>query len=97
MNILKQDIQYIRGVGPKKAYILKRLNINTIEDMIWHMPRDYEDRRNIKKIINLRSGEKTTFYGYIRGEADVSKPKKNLSLIKFNVKDETGNIEVVFF
>ncbi len=97
MNILKQDIQYIRGVGPKKAYLLKRLNINTVEDMIWYMPRDYEDRTNIKRIANLRQGEKATFYGIILGEADVSKPRKNLSLIKFNVKDETGNIEVIFF
>lgn len=97
MNILKQDIQYIKGVGPKKAYLLKRLNINTVNDMIWHAPRDYEDRGNIKNIASLRPGEKVTFYGIIRGEGVVSKPKKNLSLIKFNVKDETGYIEVVFF
>ncbi|QUH20878.1 ATP-dependent DNA helicase RecG [Alkaliphilus sp. B6464] len=97
MNILKQDIQYIKGVGPKKAYLLKRLNINTVEDMIWYMPRDYEDRTNIKRIANLRPGEKATFYGSILGEGDVSKPRKNLSLIKFNVKDETGTIEVIFF
>lgn len=97
MSKLKQDIQYIKGVGPKKAYLLKRLNINTIEDMIWHIPRDYEDRGNIKKIASLRLGEKVTFYGKILGEGNVSKPRKNLSIIKFNVKDETGTIEVVFF
>jgi len=97
MNILEQDIQYIKGVGPKKSYLLKRLDINTVKDMIWHVPRDYEDTGNIKKIASLMPGEKATFYGIVRGEGDVSKPKKNLSLIKFNVKDETGNIEVVFF
>ncbi len=97
MDILNQDIQYLKGVGPKKAYLLKRLNINTINDIIWHVPRDYEDRGNIKKISNLKNGEKATFYGFICGEGDISKPKKNLSLIKFKVKDETGWIEVVFF
>lgn len=97
MNVLKQDIQYIKGVGPKKAYLLKRLNINTVEDMIWYMPRDYEDRGNIKRIANLRPGEKATFYGIILGEGDLSKPRKNLSLVKFNVKDETGHIEIIFF
>lgn len=97
MNVLKQHIQYIKGVGPKKAYLLKRLNINTVEDMIWYMPRDYEDRGNIKRIANLRPGEKATFYGIILGEGDLSKPRKNLSLVKFNVKDETGHIEVIFF
>ncbi len=97
MSSLNKDIKYIKGVGPKKAYLLKRLNINTIEDMIWHVPRDYEDRGNIKKINNLKSGEKVTLYGKILGEGLVSKPRKNLSLLKFNIKDDTGIIEIIFF
>ena len=97
MDRLEQDIQYIKGVGPKKSYLLKRLGINTVEDMVWHMPRSYDDRRNIQKIINLRPGEKATFYGKISGRANVLRPKKNLLLIKFNIRDETGDIEIVFF
>ncbi len=97
MSKLKRDIQYIKGVGPRKSYLLKRLDINTVEDMIWHMPRGYDDRRNIKKIIDLELGEKATFYGKISGEISISRPRKNLALTKFNVKDETGSIEIVFF
>ncbi|ABW18985.1 ATP-dependent DNA helicase RecG [Alkaliphilus oremlandii] len=97
MDILDRDIQYLKGVGPKKAYLLNKLNIKTFKDMIWHFPRDYEDRGNIRKIAQLIPGEKTTFYGYIYGEAEISKPKKNMSLIKFIVKDETGQVEIVFF
>lgn len=97
MNTLKHDIQFIKGVGPKKAYLLKRLNINTVEEMIWHVPRDYEDRGNIKKITNLRLGEKATFFGFIYGEIKTLRPRKNLSLIKLIIRDETGSIEVVFF
>lgn len=76
MDILDRDIQYLKGVGPKKAYLLNKLNIKTFKDMIWHFPRDYEDRGNIRKIAQLIPGEKTTFYGYIYGEAEISKPKK---------------------
>lgn len=97
MSGLEQGIQYIKGVGPKKFYLLKRLGIHTVEDMVWHVPRGYDDRRNIKKIINLKPGEKATFYGKISGEINVLKPRKNLLLIKFYIKDETGNIEAVFF
>lgn len=97
MDILRRDIQYIKGVGPKKAYLLRRLNINTVEEMVWHVPRDYEDRGNIKRIGNLQLGEKTTFYGCVYGEIKTSKPRKNLSITKFLVKDESGCIEVVFF
>ena len=97
MSKLKRDIQYIKGVGPKKSHLLKRLNINTIEDMVWHMPRDYDDRRNIKKIIDLEPGEKATFYGKISGGIKISRPRKNLSLIKFCIEDGTANIEIIFF
>ncbi len=97
MSKLKQDIRYIKGVGPKRSNLLRRLNINTIEDMIWHIPRGYDDRRNVKKIINLELGEKATFYGKISEKINISRPRKNLALIKFSVKDETGNIEVIFF
>lgn len=97
MDKLEQDIQYIKGVGPKKSYLLKRLGINTVEDMVWHVPRNYDDRRNIQKIINLRPGEKATFYGRIFGRVNVQRLRRNLLLTKFNIKDETGNIEVVFF
>lgn len=97
MNKLNQSIQYIKGVGPKKAALLKRLSINTIEDMIWHVPRDYEDRSNIKKIADLRPGENVTFYGKIFGEGVILRPRKNLSLVKFNIKDETASVELVFF
>ncbi len=97
MGELKQDIQYIKGVGPKKSYLLKRLNINTVEDIVWHVPRGYDDRRNIKKIVDLKLGEKATFYGEISGGISISRPRKNLFLIKFYIEDETGNIEIIFF
>ena len=35
----------LRGVGPKKAAALKKLNIHTLEDLLFFFPRDYEDRR----------------------------------------------------
>ncbi len=97
MNNLNKGIQYVKGVGPKKASYFKRLGINTIEDMIWHVPRDYEDRGNIKKISSFKIGESVTFYGNIFGQCTVVKARNNLSIVKFNVKDETGIIEVVFF
>ena len=54
---LEQDIQYIKGVGPNKAKALQRLGIYTIEDMITHYPREYEDRTKPKKIAELVDGE----------------------------------------
>ena len=41
---LKQSVQYIKGVGPQRAALLRKLNIYTLEDLITYFPRDYEDR-----------------------------------------------------
>ena len=46
---LTDSIQYVKGVGPKRAELFKRLGINTVEDVLTHLPRRYEDRGNLKK------------------------------------------------
>ena len=54
---LKQDVQYIKGVGPNNVVLLKKLGINTLEDLITFFPRNYEDRSKPKKINELIDGE----------------------------------------
>ena len=54
---LKQNIQYIKGVGPNRAKLLENLNIYTLEDLITYYPREYEDRGKPKKIMELQDGE----------------------------------------
>ena len=41
---LKQNVQYVKSVGPAKVPLLNSLNIYTIEDLLTYFPRDYEDR-----------------------------------------------------
>ncbi|HAA65174.1 MAG TPA: hypothetical protein DCE04_08380, partial [Thermoanaerobacter sp.] len=41
---LNLDIQYVKGVGPKRAKLLKKLGINTVEDLLFYFPKDYENR-----------------------------------------------------
>ena len=51
---LKQNVQYVKSVGPAKVPLLNSLNIYTIEDLLTYFPRDYEDRTKTKKIIYKR-------------------------------------------
>ena len=53
LKSLDTPIQYVKGVGPKVAKLLSKLGINTVEDLIYFFPRDYEDRRNLKPISEL--------------------------------------------
>ncbi|NLY71886.1 MAG: ATP-dependent DNA helicase RecG, partial [Clostridiales bacterium] len=91
------DVKSIKGVGPKKAKVLEALDIFTIEDLLHHYPRDYEDRRIIRTINSLKEDETVLIQGKIRlihKSRYVKGKKRTLRLL---VSDNTGDIEVVFF
>ncbi len=47
---LQQPVQYVRGVGPRLAQAFARLGIRTVEDLLYHVPRRYEDRRRFTTV-----------------------------------------------
>ncbi len=93
---LNKNLQYIKGVGPKKYKKLNKLGIYTVKDLIYYFPRQYEDRSKFKKIFNLVNEEKISIKGTIIGFEN-HEPKKKMIINKIEVKDETGYIKLVFF
>lgn len=96
MSDLKVDIQYVKGIGPKRAYKLNKLGIFTLKDLLYYFPRQYEDRNNLKKIAQLQNEDKATIKAVILG-ITTSNPKKGMTLTKVDIKDETGYAKLVFF
>ena len=96
MSDLKKDIQFVKGIGPKKAYKLNKLGIFTLKDLLYYFPRQYEDRNNLKKIVELKNEDKATIKALIVG-ITTSNPRKGMTLTKVDVKDETGYAKLVFF
>ena len=97
MDAHKNPIQYLKGVGPKKAQLLNRLGIESIEDLIYFLPRNYEDRREVKKIVNVEDGEKANLEVILESKPYVYKPKRNISISKAMAKDDTGILQLVWF
>lgn len=97
MEVLKKDIQYIKGVGPKRLSLLNRLNIYYVEDMIYHFPRDYDNRSHRKKIAELKVGDKVTIYGVVTGRCQSISISKGRSINKYLIRDDTGFITITFF
>ena len=95
VNILSTPIQYVKGVGPRLAELLKKKGIVTIEDALYFIPRDYEDRRNIKPISKARVGEKETLKGKIVGLSLVSYNRRKV--LEIIIGDETGAIIAKWF
>lgn len=93
---INKDIQYVKGIGPKKAYKLNKLGIFTLKDLIFYFPRQYEDRNNLKKIIQLENEDKATIKAVIVG-VETTSPRKGMNITKVDVRDETGYAKLVFF
>ena len=94
---LKQSVQYVKGVGPTKAKILQKLNINTVEDLITYYPRTYEDRSKPKTIDSLVDGEEALIEVIATSTPTVVRMGKNRCVVKLVVRDETASCIAVWF
>ena len=93
-SFLETDVQYLKGVGPARAKALKKAGVKKVEDLLYFFPRDYEDRRNIKKIAQLRPGERAVFIGEVWSSGVVS---KRTDIFEVVFRDETGIVKGKWF
>ena len=95
-DVLKQKIEFIKGVGPLKASLLNsEVGIFNLNDMLHYFPFRYEDRSDIKKLTDVKNGSlEGVFYVQVVNKKVVRK-FKNRSL-KAKVKDASGYGEMVW-
>ncbi|OGS19286.1 MAG: ATP-dependent DNA helicase RecG [Elusimicrobia bacterium RIFOXYA2_FULL_40_6] len=95
-NPLVNPVNFLKGVGPKKAKLLSKLGINTISDLLTYFPKEYDDRRIYKKIAELKEDEKTTISGIVK-LSDLMKISPYLWAFKAAISDSTGLIYATFY
>lgn len=84
-------------MGPKLANLFEKKGILTVEDALYFLPRCYEDRSSLKKISELKVGEKETGFGQIvlSGFAFYQKGRKRV--FEAVVGDGSGTITLKWF
>src|SRR4029453_7563179 len=94
---LEKPVQFVKGVGPKRAEQLERLGINTVEDLLYHIPFRYQDRREILKIRDLRTGEEGATVGQLvrMGRRFFARSKR--WVLEAVVRDETGFLFLLWY
>ncbi len=90
------DVMYIKSVGPKVAYKLNKLGIYTAQDLMMYFPKKHIDYSSRTLIKNLKEGQTTTVFGYIKSVSTFN-TKNNLSITKVAIADESGRFELCFF
>ncbi len=98
MDILS-PIQYIKGVGPRRASLLARLGIETVKDALYYLPSRYEDRSSIKKIVQLSFNEVQTVTGkIIKAETVPASPRRpRLKIFSVVITDGSGALTAKWF
>jgi ATP-dependent DNA helicase RecG len=94
-NSLETPIQYIKGVGPKRANALESLNIFTIKDLLYYFPRKYVDRTSLSTIGSIREGEEVNLVGRVKS-VSLKRMKKG-NFVTSTVADHTGSVRLMWF
>ena len=96
---LYDKIQFVKGVGPKKAKLLKEeLEIVTIADLLEFFPYRFDDRTNIYKISDITQSLTSTniqITGYFTGEFEIIQKEKKRLVANFT--DNTGTVKIIWF
>ena len=62
---LDSDVQYVKGVGPRRSTLLGSRNVRTVEDLLLHIPKSYQDRANFVSLSSLRIGQDAAVYAKV--------------------------------
>lgn len=89
---LDMPVTYLKGVGPMRAEQLRRLGIVTARDILFHVPRRYEDASTVRPIATLEPGMDATIVGKVVSKGIIP-TRKGLRIFQAVVRDESGIIE----
>ena len=87
---LDTSVQYCKGIGPKRAELLNRLGISTVEDALSYIPWRYEDRGNLRKIGRLTFGSYETVSGEVVSAEVVSTKRQRVKIFELLITDKSG-------
>lgn len=97
MDFSEYNIQYVKGVGEKKARLLNKLGIYSVEDLIHYYPRKYEDWSNTTTVANAPVGENVFIKATMITPVKEAVIRKGLTLYKCNFTDGENVINVTVF
>ena len=91
------NIQYMRGVGETRAAALSKLGITTVGQLLYHFPRGYEFRGNVKPLAAAEVGEVASFVLIAATDVRNATLRRGMTLSKLRAFDASASAEITFF
>ncbi len=92
---LAAPVEEVKGIGPKTAEVLRKANILTLRDLVYHLPRDYENFQQAQKISELKPGNVV-----IKAKVEAistRRMRRNLAITEATLRDQSGAIKAIWF
>ncbi|MDD4802675.1 MAG: ATP-dependent DNA helicase RecG [Syntrophomonas sp.] len=96
MDKLFTEVQFLKGVGPKRSQQLRKLEIETVFDLLWNVPRAYFNRNKVDKIATLSNGAVTNIRARVVNAAN-NRTRRGFQIFKAMLADDSGMIPAVWF
>ena len=91
------SVKVLSGVGPARVKAYEKLGINTVSDLLYHFPRAYENRGDIKLLSECIPGNKASLVMVIGTVPKKTMIRRGMTLLKFTAFDESGTCEITFY
>lgn len=97
MSRLFDSITTIKGIGPKRAALYKKLGIASLLDAVEYFPREYEERGAVQPISSIQEGMEVSLCVLFDSSPRVQWIKKGFSTTILNGHDSSGRVECIWF
>ena len=94
---LDSPVTLLKGINSRTATRMKRLEVETVRDMLYFFPRRHDDYASLSKINELKPGETHTIQGIVWEARESVRGMRNLKCTEAVISDDTGNVRVTFF
>ena len=95
---LNSPVKVLAGVGAARAAAYAKAGVTTLGDLIYHIPRAYENRGDIRTLREARrDGGKTALVLTVATEPHAARLPRRMTILKFRACDDTDSAEVTFF
>ena len=95
-DVLQLPLQFLKGVGPRKAADLKKAGLLTVEDLLFRFPIRYEDRSRLEPIVSVKPGHTVAVSGEVLSATLQSTRRAGFRLFTALIQDGTGQIQAVW-